>query len=84
MAPACRNRTASRSASAAGISESVRPLDMKTGIPPSDGSGSGTIGTMARNRIAPASVPGSRRSVLAAMLAPLENPTATMPVGSNP
>ena len=83
-APAFDSRSASRCASCGGIIVSLRPAPMNTAVPASAGTGSGSNGTIGLRRMAPLSTPGYRSSRLAAMLAPFENPTATMPLASRP
>ena len=59
--PACRSSAARRSVSWVATSGSRRPLDRRTGVPGSDGNDRGTMGTIARNRTAPAKRPGSEK-----------------------
>ena len=53
------------------------PLEMITKVPLRSAAGGSAYGTIAASSTAPASSPGRRSSIAEAMLAPLENPTAT-------
>ena len=52
---------------------------MKTAVPSSRGSASGSNGTIGLKSTAARKSPGRRNKRLVAMFAPLENPTATIP-----
>src|SRR3954451_16450961 len=82
-APALCNRFARCSVFAAGTIESCCPALMSTGLPVRFGRSGGISGTMGLSRIAPASTSGCSRSKAAAILAPLEKPSATTRAGSN-
>ncbi len=75
-------RTKLRRVTVPGALES-RPAPMKTDVPSSRGSDAGSNGTIGLKSTAPRSKPGRRRSRLAAMFAPFENPTATIPSRSS-
>jgi len=62
---------------------SLRPAPMNTEVPARSGRIFGSKGTIGLKSTAARSSPGTRSSTLAAMLAPLENPTATMPPRSS-
>lgn len=67
-----------------GMIGSCRPEDMNMSLPDKLGTGSGMNGTMALNRIEPASTSCLSNSMLAAMFAPLEYPIATVCPKLNP
>ena len=62
---------------------SLKPADNKMCLLERSGKLSGTRGTIALNNIAPLRTSGCRRMVLAAILAPFENPIAIVLCKSN-
>ena len=83
----CSERAEKRmscSVMAAGIIGSRSPLEMITRAPPRSAGGGSAYGIMAASSTAPASTSGRRSSMAEAMLAPLENPTATSDPSSIP
>src|ERR1051325_7138574 len=76
LAPAFLNKPKRFSASCLETIGSYSPEDMKICLLVRFGNVCGTSGTIARKRIAEESISGRSNSILAAMFAPLEYPTA--------
>ena len=76
-APASDSAAASRFALSAGMIGSMAPEVISTRLPDRSACGASDRGTMARSNAAPDRASGRSISMAAAMLAPLEKPTAT-------
>jgi P-type Cu2+ transporter len=83
-APPERRRSARRLTCGTGTNGSLRPAPMKTLVSLRSGVSSGSKGSIGLSSAAAISAPASRRSKLAAILAPFEKPIAITLPGSNP